>query len=223
MEEKMSPATKGTFISFEGIDGSGKTLQAESLSEKLRSLGYSVLHVRDPGGPSLSEKIRDIILDRLHYSMVPMTEFLLYEAARSQLVTEVIQPALNRGEIVISDRFTDSTVAYQGYGRSIRLNDIRVANQWVCGKTFPDRTYILDISWEESISRLSKSAGETDRMEKEKKTFFQKVREGYRTIASEEPERVRLLDGMKSVEFLEQEILKDAINIIDMISSKTEN
>ena len=147
--------------------------------------------------------------------MSPMTELLLYEAARAQLVTEVIRPALERQKIVICDRFTDSTLAYQGYGRSLSIPQIHEANHWACGDTIPNRTYILDISWEESIKRLSKTSGESDRLEKEQESFYQKVRKGYHRIAADEPQRIRLLDGSKNMDFLKQEILKDAINIIE--------
>jgi len=178
-------------------------------------LGYTTTFVRDPGGPPISEEVRRILLDHRHHSMSPMTELLLYEAARAQLVTEVIRPALERQKIVICDRFTDSTLAYQGYGRSISIPRIHEANQWACGDTIPDRTYILDISWEESIQRLSKSSVESDRLEKEQESFYQEVRKGYHRIAEEEPQRIRLLDGSKNMNFLKQEILKDAINIIE--------
>jgi len=146
--------------------------------------------------------------------MTPLTELFLYEAARSQLVSDIIRPALDRGEVVISDRFTDSTVAYQGSGRSIPPELIQNANRWACGETFPHRTYILDIPWEESIRRRSTSSEETDRLENEREHFFQKVREGYQTIANQEPRRVRLLDGTKPISFLEQEIIQDTLNIL---------
>lgn len=215
IEMKKVPDQGGLFITFEGIDGSGKTVQAAALLKNLRQRGYVVTLVRDPGGPSVSEEIRDILLDRRHHLMTPLTELFLYEAARSQLVSDIIRPALNQGEIVISDRFTDSSVAYQGYGRSIPPELIQNANRWACGETIPHRTYILDIPWEESVRRRSTSSEKTDRLENEREHFYQKVREGYQTIANQEPHRVQLLDGTKSIGLLEQEILQDTLNILD--------
>lgn len=215
MENKKVNPQNGLFISFEGIDGSGKTLQAETLIKKLRDIGYLVTLVRDPGGTSVSEQIREILLDRNHYTMTPVTELLLYEAARSQLVAEIILPTLEKGQIVLSDRFTDSTVAYQGYGRSLSLSLVEDANRWACRETFPHRTYILDIPWEESLRRRSTFFGKADRMENEQTAFYKRVREGYQKIAKEEPNRVRILDGTKTVKFLEQEIFQDVLSMID--------
>jgi len=219
IEKKKDYDQGGPFITFEGIDGSGKSVQASALAKNLRRMGYIVTLVRDPGGPSISEQIRNILLDRRHRVMTPVTELFLYEAARSQLVSDTIRPALNRGEVVISDRFTDSTVAYQGCGRSIPPSLVQNANQWACRETFPHRTYILDIPWEESLRRRSASLEKADRLEKEREQFYQRVREGYQIIANEEPHRLRLLDGTKSVKLLEQEILKDTLNILERFQS----
>lgn len=204
----------GYFITFEGIDGSGKSLQAKALFDELDERNFDVLFARDPGGPILAEKIRSIILDRSHTSMTSTSELMLYEAARSQLVEEVIRPALVDGKIVICDRFTDSTIAYQGYGRGLDLQHIQTANQIVCGKTYPHRTYILDISWEESVKRLSKASGQNDRMENEKRDFFDNVRHGYQSIAQQEKNRIVFLDGTRSIDELRSEIRHDVLNVI---------
>ncbi|MBN2029118.1 dTMP kinase [bacterium] len=214
------PFHTGLFITFEGIDASGKSLQIKALYKKLCGLGYSVTLVRDPGGPLVSEKIRAILLDQKLHSMIPLTELFLYEAARSQLVSETINPSLKRGEIVLSDRFIDSTVAYQGYGRSLSNRIIQHANQWACGKTFPDRTYILDIPWKESMLRRNHLSKKADRMEKEQVDFYHKVQKGYYEIAQKDPQRVLLLDGTKNVKHLEQEIINDVLILIENMQIK---
>ena len=208
---------EGLFITFEGIDGSGKSVQASSLKKNLLNLGYKTSLVRDPGGPLISEQIRNILLDHQHKNMAPITELLLYEAARSQLVCELIEPCLARGEIIISDRFCDSTTAYQGFGRQILPDLVKQANSIACGKTFPHKTYIFDVPWNESLRRRSFYPEKADRMEKEMESFFHSVRKGYQAIARENPGRVRLLDGKKSIASLEQEILEDVLYMIKEI------
>jgi dTMP kinase len=216
MKDKNKNITQnnGFFISLEGIDGCGKSVQAEALYKKLKDRSIPVTLVRDPGGSSISEKIRSILLDQNHHTMAPVTELFLYEAARCQLMSEKIQPALERGEVVISDRFTDSTVAYQGYGRSIPISLIREANRWACSNRFPDRTYVLILSLEESIKRRLKNNIRDDRMENQQKAFFQKVQQGYEAIAHKEPKRILLLDGNQPVPTLTEEILNDVLRLI---------
>ena len=220
INDKKPTVQGGLFITFEGIDGSGKSVQAEALSKNLQQRGHSVILVRDPGGSAVSEHIRNILLDPRHQTMAPITELLLYEAARSQLVTELIRPSLDRGDIVVSDRFTDSTVAYQGYGRSLPIALIHDANQWACSNTFPHRTYILDIPWEDSLRRRLNASIDNDRMEKEQEHFYLRVRKGYQAIADKESHRVLMLDGTKTIESLEQEMLQDALNIIEGFQNK---
>ena len=147
--------------------------------------------------------------------MTPVTELLIYEAARSQLVDEIIIPPLKRGEIVICDRFTDSTIAYQGYGRSIPLTLISSANKWATDSTGPDLTFFLDIPWEESLRRRASAEQVADRMENQKETFFAKVREGYMVIAREESERFKSLDGTLPVAELEQNVLDIVLDTIN--------
>ena len=217
VQAKKSALPRGLFITFEGIDGSGKTLQAEILSNNLRERGHAATLVRDPGSTAISEQIRGILLDRRHLNMHSVTELFLYAAARSQLVSEIIRPALDRGEIALSDRFTDSTLAYQGYGRSIPLTLIQETNRRACGDIFPHRTFILDIPWEESLHRRLKLPKESDRMEAEKVKFYRRVRDAYRTLSRQEPDRIRFLDGTKPVKTLEQEILQDVLLLIDRL------
>jgi len=205
----------GMFITFEGIDGSGKTVQSDRLLKNLLDRGLKVVPVRDPGGPEISEQIRHILLNVDNKGMSPITELLLYEAARAQLVHEKIQPALLEGSIVVCDRYTDSTTAYQGFGRGLSIDLIRRANDIGSLGIYPDRTYFLDIDWHESLRRRKMDNKEADRMESNAQTFFERIRSGYLRLCAEEPDRMVKLDGCQSVENLEQNILKDVLFIMD--------
>jgi dTMP kinase len=215
--KKKSKTCTMPFITFEGIDGSGKSVQASRISARLSQSGYSVIAVRDPGGPSISEKIRTVLLDRNLLVMSPNTELFLYEAARSQLVSETIRPALEEGKIVVCDRFIDSTVAYQGYGRKISLDFINTLNLYACDNTLPGRTYILDISLEESLRRRLSSGHREDRIEQNMKPFYNRVRKGYLILAKSEPLRIRLINGNKSIEDLEDEIYRDVLLFLENV------
>jgi dTMP kinase len=208
------PAT-GLLLTFEGIDGSGKSLQAAALVRRLQDRQYNVLLARDPGGPPIAEAIRHILLDRDHHAMAPMTELFLYEAARSQLVSEIIGPALDRGTIVVCDRYIDSTTAYQSYGRGLPVNFITHTNHRAAGRAWPARTFILDIPWEESQRRRTATGEQSDRMESDIAHFYHNVISGYHEIAKADPERVRLLDGCRSVKSLEREIFEEVLYIIE--------
>lgn len=182
---------KGKFISLEGIDGGGKS----SLQERLRAyMGqYEIISIREPGGTGISEKIRAMLLDINNEKIMPRTEAMLYAAARCQLVDEVIRPALAAGRIVLADRYLDSTLAYQGYGRGLDLSFLRELNHLCTGGIKPDLTLLLDISPEEGLRRRNKDI--PDRLEKEGLSFQQKVREGYLNMAREEPQRIKVLDA----------------------------
>lgn len=199
----------GLFITFEGIDGSGKSVQASALKEHLEGQGRTVTLLREPGGTVISEKIRRILLDNRHHRMNAVTEFFLYEAARSQLMSEKVLPLLEKGTVVICDRFTDSTMAYQGYGRSLPVDFVHSANSYACSGRYPDRTYFLDISWDESLRRRRTGNISADRMEKEHKSFFRRVREGYLAIAEQEPERVAVIKGTGTIEEVSSTIAED--------------
>lgn len=209
-------SSKSLFFTFEGIDASGKSLQARKLADQLQEKGFDVLLVREPGGTPIAEQIRAILLDPRHSGMTPFTELYLYEAARAQIVSEVIQPALGEGKIVISDRYSDSTVAYQSYGRSLPLDFVNAANRYACNGVMPLRTYILDIPWDESIRRRENDRIEDDRMESEKELFFNNVRKAYQAIADQETTRVLLLDGTRGVDDLSEEIYRDAWRWLDI-------
>ncbi len=183
------------FVSFEGIDFSGKSLQANLLKERLEKAGFSVALFREPGGTAISEKVRQILLDPAHAEMLPMTELLLYSAARSQLVREKIRPALEAGKIVLCDRYADSSTAYQGFGRKLLLEDVQRAHSLAIEGLWPDVTFLLDIAPEEAIRRKTK-ARKLDRLEQEDLAFRKRVRNGYLGLARKEPDRFVILDGL---------------------------
>lgn len=194
------------FITFEGVDASGKSTQAKLLVERLRQEKGEAVLLREPGGTTVSEKIRSILLDRSHLDLTQLAELFLFSAARAQLVTEVIQPALSAGTTVVCDRFYDSTTAYQGYGRGLDLEDVHFINTLATGGRAPDLTFIVHIPVDEILLRKNKSAAATDRMESSGREFYERVLNGYRAIAEEEPERCVLLDGTRPVEELHQTI-----------------
>jgi dTMP kinase len=201
---------KGLFITFEGIDQSGKTTQAVRLEERLKDAGHPVKSWRDPGSTFISEQIREILLSSKNQSMSAITELLLYEAARAQIVAESIRPALEDKHIVIMDRFYDSTTAYQGYGRGISLEVIHHANAIATSGLAPDLTFFIDVTWEESCRRKGQDA--RDRMESEGRHFFDRIRQGYLRIAKSEPARMTAIDGHRTIEQIAEDIWERIIN-----------
>ncbi|HCC68756.1 MAG TPA: dTMP kinase [Nitrospiraceae bacterium] len=193
------------FISFEGIEGSGKSTQAKLLAQYLRRNGYGVLTTEEPGGTEIGHKIRAILLDTAHKHMSPLTELLLYNASRAQHIKEVIEPALAKGIIVITDRFFDSTVAYQGYGRGINPALIKAIDKVSTHNLKPDITFLLDLNVEEGLKR-NMGARKEDRFEAEDIEFHKKVRQGYMKIAREEPDRVQIIDAYGSRQTVHERI-----------------
>lgn len=186
------------FICLEGIDGCGKSTQITALENMFKSKGLQVLCIREPGGTEISEQVRKILLDLAHKGkMNNIAELLLYNAARAQLIHEVIKPALEKGIVVLADRFAYSTLAYQGYGRGLGIDMIKKLTGITCGDCFPSKTFILDIDVALSRERQQKdkTREQADRIEQEKNEFFERVVQGYRTIAKENPENCVLLDG----------------------------
>lgn len=197
------------FVSFEGIDGSGKSTQARLLSNALRKRGHDVVDVREPGGTSLGEQVRSLLLDP-DAAITPRTELLLFSAARAQLVAEVIRPALNRGAIVLADRFFDSTTAYQGAGRELAAPDWMAAFQrFVTDDLSPDRTYLVDVPLDVAAAR--RGDRDADRMERGGDAFYTRVRDGYRQLAEADPGRVLVLDGRRTPDALHGQILDDLL------------
>lgn len=194
------------FITFEGLDFSGKSTQATILVEKLKKTHAVVHFLREPGGTKISERVRDLLLDKKHLEMTEAAELLLFSAARAQLVMEVIVPALQRSEIVICDRYYDSTTAYQGYGRGINLEAVKSINRLATGGTDPDITFFVDIPVDEIERRKQKAGMAFDRMESSGRAFYERVRTGYREIARGESHRFVTLDGMSGVEQIARDI-----------------
>lgn len=206
---------KGKFISFEGIEGTGKSTQAKLLQQSLLGLGYEVILTEEPGGTLISLRIREILLSVDHKNMKPLTELLLYNAARAQHIEEVILPALNRGAVVITDRFTDSTFAYQGYGRGIDPDLLESIDRIATNGLRPDMTMLLDLDVETGLKR-NRRINKTDRLELEDVEFHKRVRKGYRELASKEPERIKVLDasgGIGELNILIAKIISDFMGI----------
>lgn len=190
-------ASARVFVSFEGLDGSGKTTQVERLRRRLEAEGRSVVTAREPGGTPLGEEIRALVLHG--HEMTPWAEALLYAAARAELVAEVVAPALDRGDDVVLDRYLDSSVAYQGAGRGLGLEEVLELNLQAVGGLLPDRTFVLEVDAGLSAVRVG---GGPDRIERESETFHVRVAGGYRRLAELQPERVVLLDGTLPAETL---------------------
>ncbi len=186
---------KGLFVTFEGIDGSGKSTQVTSLRSSLEDKGIQVIVIREPGGTRIGEKIRSILLDKANTDMSSRTELMLYEAARSQIVDEVILPSLKEGKVVICDRFFDSTIAYQGYARGVDLESINLLNQFAAGGLQPDLTFLLDLPVKAALDRMLIRLGEKDRLELEGNEFMENVRSGYLAWAGKNV-RIVTLDAM---------------------------
>ena len=200
---------KGLFITFEGIEGCGKSTQARFLTESLRTLGYEVLLTREPGGPRISEKLRELLLNKEYTEMHRLTEVFLYMASRAQHTVEWIKPALEIGQIVICDRYYDSTYAYQGAAREIPEKEIEKINNIATTGLKPDVTYIIDVPVEIGLERLHNGtkAEEIDRLESEDVAFHRRVREGYLKLAEKEPKRVVIIDGTKNAEDIHKDIM----------------
>lgn len=196
----------GYLITLEGIDGCGKSVQARLLADKLQSLNKTVVLLREPGTTPISEAIRDILLNLKHQNMAEATELLLFAAARAQIVSETILPALADGKIVICDRFYDSTTAYQGFGRQIDRAVVEPINLFAIQNRKPDVTILLDLNPEIAKERLRLTGKKLDRMETSGDDFMQRVRHGFLQIARTEPERVVVIEGSQPAELIAKQI-----------------
>lgn len=197
---------KGLFITFEGADGCGKTTQLNLLKDYLTAKGYAVILTREPGGKGLGEKIREILLN-YDGKVADRCESFLFLADRAQNIETIVKPAIESGKIVLCDRHTDSSVAYQGYGRGLDIEQIKMLNNLATGGKQPDLTLVFDVDIETSMQRVG---NEKDRMESSGKEFFNRVRNGYLEMAKQEPERLKIVDSTKSID----EVHKRVIEII---------
>lgn len=196
-----SAVTPGLFVTFEGTEGSGKSTQMRLLAARLRECGYRVVENREPGATVIGTQIRRVLLDPAHGEMAPMTELLLMFASRAQAVAEIIRPALERGDVVISDRFTDSTLAYQGEARGLGFDVVSAAHRLALGSLLPDLTLCISMDVETALARahrrneMSVMENNETRIDRQSLDFHRRVETGYRRIAAMEPERFRIIDG----------------------------
>ena len=202
----MSTLNKGKFITFEGIDGCGKSTQVKMLIEKLEQLGMDVITIREPGGTRISESIRDILLYRDTHELSERTEALLMTASRAQLTNEIILPALDKGTWVIADRYADSTLAYQGGGRQVDINSLEKLNQFATYDIVPDLTYFIDILPDEGVKRQK---AKLDRIEQAGIDFQSKVRNLYLKLAEKYSDRIIIINGQEDINTIHKNIWKE--------------
>ena len=195
-----SRSLAGIFMTLEGGEGSGKTTQALHLCQSLTAQGYDVLHTREPGGTLVAERLRSILLDRSDEAIAPETEALLILAARRQHVDHVIRPALTRGRLVVCDRFSDSTMAYQGYARGLDLKQLRMMNEWATGGLTPHLTLLFDVPIGIGLRRRRGQAGGQNRLDLETRRFHSDVRAGFHALAKREPRRIKIVDAQPSAD-----------------------
>ncbi len=203
---------KGLFITVEGGDGAGKSTQINNINSYFVDRGYDVVHSREPGGTRISEELRSIVLSKEYAEMECETEMLIYAAARAQHVREFILPALASGKVVICDRYVDSSIAYQGYGRELG-EIVRIVNEFAIDGRMPDITFWLDIDPKEGKARASKT-GDLDRLEREELDFHYKTREGFRRISEADADRVKRVDAAKTPEEIKEEIFRHLDNLL---------
>jgi dTMP kinase len=212
----------GAFITFEGPDGSGKSTQIQWLAEYLTGLGQSVCLTREPGGTAISEQIRGLLHDLRNRAMQPRTEILLYSAARAQVVAEIIRPALDQGDIVLCDRYADSTLAYQGYGHGLDLPTLRQLTAFATGDLRPELTLLFDLDPAEGLRRRQTAGVEWNRLDDYDLAFHQRVRAGYCELAKAEPERWVVLDATHDRDRLQAEVRRVVVERLGVRSWKLE-
>jgi dTMP kinase len=196
------------FVTFEGPEGSGKSSQIIRLAAFIEAEGIPVLATREPGGTSIGDQVRDCLHDVNNSEMMPTTEFLLYSASRAQLVKEVIRPALRAGKMVLCDRYADSTIAYQGYGRKLDIEPLQMITKFATGDLKPDLTFLLDIDVERGLARRVTGNAEMNRLDLEAVEFHKRVRSGYHELAQAEPWRWCLIDADRSVDEVQADLQK---------------
>ena len=205
---------KGLFITLEGPDGSGKSTVATKLCERLKNEGYEVVHTREPGGIEISESIRNIILDPKNTMMDSKTEALLYAASRRQHLVEKVFPAVEQGKIVICERFVDSSLAYQGFGRQIGMDEVLSINLFAIDNTYPDMTIYLDIDEQAGLDRL-KDRDFKDRLDQESIDFHHRVKQGYQEVLKRFKDRIQIVDASKTIDEVTQDVYNLVLGLIN--------
>ncbi len=210
---------RGAFVSFEGGEASGKSVQARRLVDTLRARGVDALIVREPGGTPAGERIREILLHAREIALTPEAQALLFTAARAQHVREVIRPALTRGQVVVADRFFDSTLAYQGAAGGADLDGLRAMTRFAVGDTIPDRTFLLDVPVEVMLARRARETGRRwDRFEAEDRAFHERLRDGYLRLAAAEPGRFVLVDGARDESEVAREVARATDDLLAAVA-----
>lgn len=196
----------GMFITVEGPDGSGKTTQLHLLVKALEAKGYEVVVTREPGGTTVGNSIREVLLSPEHHEMTPRVEMMLYAASRAQNVDQIIRPALSRGAIVLCDRFVDASLAYQGYGLQYDIDQIKSLNEWATNGIVPDLTFLFDLTPQRASTRM-KERGQLDRIESRDQAFHERVYEGFQTLLKQHPDRMVRINADQSIECIQDEVL----------------
>ncbi len=202
------------FISFEGVEGSGKTTQVNMLHAHLLRMNVDVVATHEPGGTRIGEEIKRIILDPALQEMHAMTETILYAADRSQHYFEIIKPALDAGKVVICDRFIDSTLAYQGVARRVGMEGVQNLNEWITDDLYPDLTFLLEIPYRLGLKRIQARKAELDRIESEGQAFHEQVQEAYKTLAKFFPNRFKVLNGADKPENIHHLVMQDVTQLL---------
>ena len=206
---------KGLFITFEGPDGSGKTTVSKAVADQLLAEGYQVRYTREPGGSAISEKIRDIILDPANTEMDPRTEALLYAASRRQHLVDIVLPLIEQGVTVISDRFVDSSIAYQGYGRQIGADEVYAINAFAIENYMPVKTIFLNVSAETGLARIQANRAVLDRLDAESTDFHKRVFDGYQKVIAQSADRMIVVDASRDVDEVIAEVYSIVKGLLD--------
>ena len=206
---------KGLFITFEGPDGSGKTTVSKAVADQLLAEGYQVRYTREPGGSAISEKIREIILDPANTEMDPRTEALLYAASRRQHLVDIVLPLIEQGVTVISDRFVDSSIAYQGYGRKIGADEVYAINAFAIENYMPVKTIFLNVSAETGLARIQANRSVLDRLDAESTDFHKRVFDGYQKVIAQYADRMIVVDASREVDEVIAEVYSIVKGLLD--------
>lgn len=203
----------GKFITLEGPDGSGKSSQVPDLVKAIEAAGYQVVSTREPGGTEIGDQVRQVLMDLQNKSMHPRSEILLFQASRAQIVEEVIQPALAAGKVVLSDRYADSTLAYQGYGHQVDLNELSRIVDFATGGLKPDLTVLFDLDAQEGLARRD-SGGDWNRLDDYDLAFHQRVHDGYYELVKQDPARWRIIDATQAVKAVAQDLQQTVLEFL---------